>query len=726
MPPVNPSFLPTRSVLRASNLFVLLLCTSAAIVALPLTTEAAVARLGSVQTFTSSAITSSQNISVPAGADIMTLVVGGFDGDDVFSGGTITLGGNALQIGFDGDDNGSTAHQGILYYIDVSSLSGVQSLAWTWNGSGSLLIGANFLYAFYDGVDTTSPIRASGGQQDTDGNFTTGTLAAVAGDMIVAGMAFTSNATVAWSGATEALNTSDFNGNMTSVAEESLSGNTTVSTTLTVGDPDGSLMALALAAGPTHLTLSKPANNLGLVAYWSFNEGVGTTAGDVSGNNHHGTLTNSPAWMSGKRGQALRFDSADSDFVSVAQGGAFNLHSGPFTISAWLLDDTTAAEMESIPSFHRAISWYDGTTNIQLGLSPNNTDQRAFYISNSAALEHAKLTTSGNISNGWHHVVATFDGASTYKLYVDGVDSNAGDAAWNNTTPYTGDSTTLYIGQRGNGQYWNGNMDEVRIYSRAIGASEVAKLYGSGAVKINTSTADLDTGSSLERGLVGHWTFDGKDTQSTITDRSGQSNHGYFNGGATSSAKKIGKLGQAFRFDGVNDYVSIAQNGDYNLSGSAFTISAWVLEDTSAATMESIPVFKRFVSWYDGSKNIQLGLSPNITDNRAFYISNSALLEHAKLTTSGSISNGWHHLVATFDGASTYKIYVDGSDTNAGDDAWNNTTPYTGDSTTLYIGQRANGGFVDGLLDDVRIYSRALTADEVRQLYKLGTVRITQ
>ena len=107
----------------------------------------------------------------------------------------------------------------------------------------------------------------------------------------------------------------------------------------------------------------------------------------------------------------------------------------------------------------------------------------------------------------------------------------------------------------GNTDPFKGTIDEVRIYNRALSATEVAKLYGSGAVKTNASSANLDNGSSLERGLVGHWTFDGADVTTVVADRSGQGNNGYFIGGATLSAKVIGKLGQALRFDGADDYL---------------------------------------------------------------------------------------------------------------------------------------------------------------------------
>ena len=93
------------------------------------------------------------------------------------------------------------------------------------------------------------------------------------------------------------------------------------------------------------------------------------------------------------------------------------------------------------------------------------------------------------------------------------------------------------------------------IYNRALSASEVQQLYGLGAgTHVNTSSANLQRGSSLANGLVGYWTFDGSDISgSTVYDLSGNGNNGT-NNGATPT---IGKLGQALKFDGSSSYVNI-------------------------------------------------------------------------------------------------------------------------------------------------------------------------
>ena len=110
--------------------------------------------------------------------------------------------------------------------------------------------------------------------------------------------------------------------------------------------------------------------------------------------------------------------------------------------------------------------------------------------------------------------------------------------------------------------YFNVGIDEVRLYSRALGPTEVAALAKSGAVKFTTSSVNLQQGSTLTNGLRGHWTFDGPDvTTTTVLDRSGLGNT-VLRAGATAA---IGELGQALSFDGVDDELIIEDADDVDV-----------------------------------------------------------------------------------------------------------------------------------------------------------------
>src|SRR3989338_9287108 len=89
----------------------------------------------------------------------------------------------------------------------------------------------------------------------------------------------------------------------------------------------GFILTLLFIFMPTHIAnagiIGKPPTNLGLVGYWSMNEGTGSYAGDASGNKNTGTLTGGPTWVDGKRGKALSFDGSN-DYVSVADANSLD------------------------------------------------------------------------------------------------------------------------------------------------------------------------------------------------------------------------------------------------------------------------------------------------------------------------------------------------------------------------------------------------------------------
>jgi hypothetical protein len=237
---------------RGSTIFALLVFLSVGFLSLPTKAEAAVSRTGSVTNITRAGNTGTSNIAVPADAEILVVGVGGWRSgeDNYFSGGTLKVAGNTMLVAGDGDL--SYAHMGMLYYYDVRSLAGTSvALANDWSGANNPNVGVNLTYAFYKGVDTANPVRATGAQQDVDGTLTTASLSASSGDMVVAALAYTDNvSSITWTNATQALNSNPGNGSQISVAEGSPSGNTTPSVAINNGDLDGALLAVVLASAP--------------------------------------------------------------------------------------------------------------------------------------------------------------------------------------------------------------------------------------------------------------------------------------------------------------------------------------------------------------------------------------------------------------------------------------------------------------------------------------------
>jgi hypothetical protein len=197
-----------------------------------------------------------------------------------------------------------------------------------------------------------------------------------------------------------------------------------------------------------------------LVAAYNFNQGSGATLTDVSGNNNHGVLANGPVWTTaGKYGGALTFDGAN-DLVSINDGPSLDLTTG-MTLEAWVKPSTAAG--------WRTILLKEIPGNLAYGTYANQSGQRP-----GAEIRVGGKTynTSGNNSLStitWTHLAATYDG-SMLRFYVNGIQS----ASRTVSGPIATSSNPLRIG--GNliwGEYFRGQIDEVRIYNGALTQSQI-------------------------------------------------------------------------------------------------------------------------------------------------------------------------------------------------------------------------------------------------------------
>jgi hypothetical protein len=196
----------------------------------------------------------------------------------------------------------------------------------------------------------------------------------------------------------------------------------------------------------------------GLVAAFGFDEGSGTTLTDATGNGHNGTIT-SPAWSTaGKYGKALQFNGTSS-VVTVPDAASLHLSSG-MTLEAWVNPSTvTAAWRDAI---------YKGNDNFYLeATSSNGSKPDAGMIAGGTYAD--TYGTAALAANAWSFLTETYDG-STLRLYVNGtqVSSTAHTGAIaTSTNPLQIGGDSLY------GQFFQGLIDNVRIYNVALSAAQI-------------------------------------------------------------------------------------------------------------------------------------------------------------------------------------------------------------------------------------------------------------
>jgi hypothetical protein len=213
--------------------------------------QALPARLGSTaRADLGTANTGSTSVTVPSGAEIALCQVDGYITETTyFTGGTLTIGGQSMTAVAGGDTGTSGWQQALWTRVLAPSLSGAQTVAWDWAGTSALDNDATLTCVFYQGIDTASAVRSSTCVQASDSPYTTGTLTAQTGDLLVAMVtAFAgSETTFTWTSATKIEDFAQQGGNLGdgSLAEAAPTGNQTVSAASTVAD-DGGICAVVL------------------------------------------------------------------------------------------------------------------------------------------------------------------------------------------------------------------------------------------------------------------------------------------------------------------------------------------------------------------------------------------------------------------------------------------------------------------------------------------------
>lgn len=209
----------------------------------------AITRTGSVSTITTGNTnnTGSASITVPSDATLAIVVLSGwYNLTNYFSNGSITLNGVSFNITLARIDSDATNFYGLIGYL-VNPSIGTQTLAWDWSGTSSPNDPPIIKVVYYNGIDTSSPIRSSYGGQNSGTSFSTTSLTAQTGDLIfsVAPLfTYSGHKTVTWTNATE-FDTGATGQSDISLAENStVTGNTTVS--FTVAYTDGGIGAFVL------------------------------------------------------------------------------------------------------------------------------------------------------------------------------------------------------------------------------------------------------------------------------------------------------------------------------------------------------------------------------------------------------------------------------------------------------------------------------------------------
>ncbi|MEI6749473.1 MAG: LamG domain-containing protein [Bacteroidota bacterium] len=462
--------------------------------------------------------------------------------------------------------------------------------------------------------------------------------------------------------------------------------------------------------------------SLGLVGYWTFdgkdNHWTSATAGtatDLSGQGNTGTLTNMSRSLTpvvGKTGQALKLDGVN-DYVDLGNISSLNFGMSNFSIGFWIKTSTNndgavytkkTGGYSSVGAGVEIIK--DSAVGLRLSLS-DGVNGSAFWLDRNSVA-----------TNEWIYVVVVVDRVNNIAYrYKDGVRGSNVDISTITGLVNTSEFAKIGTSNDAWGAF-DGSIDDVRIYDRALSATEVSRIYNSSASsKMNMTQAPKDT---LSSGLVGYWSFDGKDTHwtsataGTVTDLSGQGNTATLTNMSRAVTPVMGKIGQALKFDGVNDYVTLGSSKFQYQDN--FTVSAFVKFSVIPNNAGGCGARHPIIYNHDYGYNLLIGTDGKVN----WYIYNTVGSSKSVKSTSSVIGDSYVHVVGIKNGT-TILLYVNG--VLQGQDTLTSNAVYYTASQFVIGGYGMCGGtwfYSNGIIDDVRVYNRVLSSSEVARLYNLG------
>ncbi len=234
------------------------------------------------------------------------------------------------------------------------------------------------------------------------------------------------------------------------------------------------------------------------------------------------------------------------------------------------------------------------------------------------------------------------------------------------------------------------------------------------------------TNAAVNTGLVGYWPLDIRDnswigTASTSEDRSSVGNKLLILS-TTKTAEVKAKRSGGLQTNGISNTLRVAHNANYSFGTGDFTISYWINRAQLTSSFDNIWGVTKWVSGSDANNEWYTGFGTTTNTNQpVFGIRSSLGNQYVVWGPTNTVTNTWYHYTAVREGQ-YMSIYMDGvqvvslSMMPAGTSVNAPATP-----NNVHFGYSTGSSlFTAAVFDDVRIYNRALSASEIRELYKNG------
>ena len=221
----------------------------------------------------------------------------------------------------------------------------------------------------------------------------------------------------------------------------------------------------------------------GLVGWWPLDEGTGLVAHDVSGQGNNVMWSGTPSspsgtyYTRGEIGSAAGYFNGTDNVLTVGTQPVYAF-TGPFTISMWI----NPASARTVGIVSRENFKNDGNNGYLLGLTPPNAQ---FCLVGNDGAKYACANGSGVGVGVWTLLTTVYDGTNM-SIYVNGTLNSQ--VASSLTPPATNGSLVFGIIEQGNPSRFNGSLEDIRVYNRALSASEISSLYNTDVGAPNAPT----------------------------------------------------------------------------------------------------------------------------------------------------------------------------------------------------------------------------------------------
>ncbi|MFB8760752.1 LamG domain-containing protein [Streptomyces nigra] len=438
-------------------------------------------------------------------------------------------------------------------------------------------------------------------------------------------------------------------------------------------------------------------------ATWQLDEGAGATSAKGSAPERTAELRGGVTLgVSGAKGSAASFDGVDD--YAVTEIPTVGTSTG-FAVSAW-------AKLSELPDHAAVIAAQPGNHSPGFELYYSKTyDRWAFnqYASDTAnaSIVRVMQASPGGVKAGeWTHVVGSY--SSTYdemNLYVNGqlAGTTTYDSPWDARRGLQIGAGS-YSGQPGS--FFPGAIDELQIFDKPLAAGEVTRLYGKDSLISGRSARAVFPLDEQPTDSAGNPT--------TVLTGAAEVPSATFSGGVTPG--QPGVVGKALSLDGNNDYASTGRALLNNQR--SFAVSAWAKLPKTKPDHAAVVVTQAG----DSRPGLELYYSKTF-DRWAFnqYSADSSTATPIRaMQADGQTAqvDTWTHLVGVHDTvANKLILYVNGVKAGETDIQVN---WYAGGAVQIGAGSYdgAPGSFFGGQIDEVSLYDRPLSADEVRQMFR--------